>query len=92
MSRRRDPRGSSRSHAAAFRALAIDSLTLDTAVKLIGAHPVRAYDAIQLAGAMRLRTEYQQAGLAPPIFVSSDGDMHWTPCIIRDPFYPLSVD
>jgi len=58
--------------AADFRVLAIDSATLDSAVKLIGTHPVRAYDAIQLAAALRLRTEYELAGLPPPIFVSSD--------------------
>jgi predicted nucleic acid-binding protein len=52
--------------------LAIDSTTLDTAVKLVGAHAIRAYDAIQLAGAIRLRAEYERAGLPPPIFVSSD--------------------
>ena len=58
--------------AVAFRVLAIDSVTLDTAVKLIGTHPVRAYDAIQPSAALRLRTEYELAGLPPPIFVSSD--------------------
>ena len=59
-------------YALAFRALAIDTATPDAAVKLIGTHPVRAYDAIQLATALRLRTEYELAGLPPPIFVSSD--------------------
>jgi hypothetical protein len=39
---------------------------------LTGAHPLRAYDAIQLAAALRLRTEYDLAGLPPPVFVSSD--------------------
>ena len=58
-------------YAVAFRAMAIDAATLDTAVKLIGTHPVRAYDAIQLAAALRLRTEYELAGLPPPIFVSA---------------------
>jgi hypothetical protein len=59
-------------YAAAFRALAIDSATLDTAIKLIGTHPVRAYDAIQLAAGLRLLAEYELAGLPPPVFVSSD--------------------
>jgi uncharacterized protein len=59
-------------YAVVFRVLAIDSTTLDTAVNLVGAHAIRAYDAIQLAGAIRLRAEYERAGLPPPIFVSSD--------------------
>lgn len=58
--------------AVAFRVLTIDSATLDSAIKLIGTHPVRAYDAIQLAAALRLRTEYERVGLPPLIFVSSD--------------------
>ena len=56
----------------AFHVLAIDSVLLDAAVKLTGAHPIRAYDAIQLATALRLRTEYELTGLPPPVFVSSD--------------------
>jgi hypothetical protein len=45
---------------------------LELAVRLTGAHPLRAYDAIQLATALRLRAEYESAGLLPPVFVSSD--------------------
>jgi predicted nucleic acid-binding protein len=59
-------------YAVAFRVLAVDSVILDSAVKLVGAHPIRAYDALQLGGAIRLRAEYERAGLLPPVFVSSD--------------------
>jgi predicted nucleic acid-binding protein len=58
--------------AVAFRVLAIDSTVLDSAIRLVGAHPIRAYDAIQFAAALRLRTEYELAGLLPPVFVSGD--------------------
>ena len=58
--------------AVAFRVLTTDSAVLDAALKLSGAHPIRAYDAIQLASALRLRAEYESAGLPPPVFVSSD--------------------
>lgn len=58
--------------AVTFRVLAIDVTVLDSAIRLIGAHPIRAYDAIQLAAALRLRTEYELAELPPPVFVSGD--------------------
>lgn len=35
-------------------------------------HPLRAYDAVQLACALQVREDVQAAGLAVPIFVSAD--------------------
>jgi predicted nucleic acid-binding protein len=58
--------------AVAFRVVATDSAILDAALRLIGVHPIRAYDAVQLATALRLGAEYASAGLAPPVFVSAD--------------------
>jgi hypothetical protein len=58
--------------AVAFRVLTLDSTILDAAIRLIGVHPIRAYDAIQLATALRLGTEYDTAGLPPPVFVCAD--------------------
>ena len=58
--------------ATSFRVLALDTRIVDQAARLVGDHPLRAYDAVPLAVAMRLRDEYQAAGLAPPVFVSSD--------------------
>ncbi len=58
--------------AVAFRVLTVDAVVLDLAVRLTGTHPLRAYDSIQLSAALRLRAEYELAGLPPPVFVSSD--------------------
>jgi hypothetical protein len=58
--------------AVAFRVLTLDSAVLDAAARLIGDHPIRAYDAIQLATALRLAAEYDSAGLPPPVFVCAD--------------------
>jgi predicted nucleic acid-binding protein len=38
-------------------------------------HPLRAYDAIQLACALTVRDDALQAGVDPPIFVSADTEL-----------------
>lgn len=38
-------------------------------------HPLRAYDAIQLACALTARDDALRAQIAPPIFVSADADL-----------------
>ncbi|NUQ63070.1 MAG: type II toxin-antitoxin system VapC family toxin [Pirellulales bacterium] len=58
--------------AVAFRVLTLDSAMLDAAARLIGVHPILAYDAIQLATALRLGSEYDSARLPPPVFVCAD--------------------
>jgi len=45
---------------------------LDTAKALLDGHPLRAYDAIQLAGCLVLRAA---AGMDQPVFVCADRDL-----------------
>ncbi|HEU5441078.1 MAG TPA: type II toxin-antitoxin system VapC family toxin [Ktedonobacterales bacterium] len=42
---------------------------------LCTAHPLRAYDAIQIAGALTARDDALQAGVDPPIFISADAQL-----------------
>ncbi|MDX2040577.1 MAG: type II toxin-antitoxin system VapC family toxin [Acidobacteriota bacterium] len=39
---------------------------------LLGRHPLRAYDAVQLASALQARTAALSVGVAAPIFLSAD--------------------
>jgi len=44
----------------------------DAAMQLANTHALRAYDAVQLAAALKIRHERQNAGLAPPTLISAD--------------------
>lgn len=46
-----------------------------TAANLCRVHPLRAYDAIQLACALQARDDARVAGVAAPIFVTADNDL-----------------
>jgi uncharacterized protein len=45
---------------------------LDQAMRLANAHSLRAYDAVQLAAALKIRQERQDAGLSPVTLISAD--------------------
>ena len=45
---------------------------LDQAMLLVAIHPLRAYDALQLAGALFLHDQRLADGLAAPVFICAD--------------------
>ena len=47
----------------------LSDLILDTAIGLVDRYPLRAYDAVQLAGCVALKTT---SGAQEPVFVSAD--------------------
>lgn len=55
-----------------YRILEVDRTLTDRAGDLITQQPLRAYDAIQLAAALRLKSTLNQAQLPDPIFLTSD--------------------
>lgn len=50
-------------------------MTIDTARQLANKHPLRAYDAIQLATAWLINQELQKAGKSPLLFVAADDQL-----------------
>ena len=44
----------------------------DEAMRLANTHTLRAYDAVQLAAALKIRQEHQDAGFAPVTLISAD--------------------
>jgi uncharacterized protein len=56
-----------------FRLLPVHDVLLNEAMRLVASHPLRAYDAVQLAAALDLQAQRQAfGGLSPPIFLSAD--------------------
>jgi predicted nucleic acid-binding protein len=55
-----------------FRSIPADAAVLDEAMRLVAIHPLRAYDAIQLAIAMALKAQNLVVGAAEPTFISAD--------------------
>lgn len=55
-----------------YHLVSIRRVILNRAMRLVAAHQLRAYDAIQLASALRLRARRLAHGLPPPTFVSAD--------------------
>ncbi len=51
----------------------VNDATINQAVELIQRHPLRAYDAVQLATALRLDRVLRDNRLPPVTFVSADG-------------------
>ena len=41
-------------------------------MRLANTHTLRAYDAVQLAAALKIRQEHQNAGFAPVTLISAD--------------------
>jgi predicted nucleic acid-binding protein len=55
-----------------YTRLPVSDATINLAVELIQRHPLRAYDAVQLATALRLNQVLQDNRLPPLTFVSAD--------------------
>jgi predicted nucleic acid-binding protein len=58
-----------------FITVVVDAALYTRAADLCVAHPLRAYDAVQLACAITARDETIAAGLPQPIFVCADADL-----------------
>jgi len=50
----------------------IDRVLIESAGQLVGKHPLRAYDAVQLASALRILPAFVQAKTISLMFVSAD--------------------
>jgi uncharacterized protein len=55
-----------------YQVVELDRQLAETAGSLVRTHPLRAYDAMQLAAALRVRDFFAQAGGVEPLFLSSD--------------------
>jgi predicted nucleic acid-binding protein len=55
-----------------YRIVEITSAVLDRAMDLVEAHPLRAYDAVQLASALDINRRRLTRGLPPIVLVSCD--------------------
>jgi len=84
--RRRETSITSKNHTDALKAFSEDSLTqyrfidfdtiiADRAGELLDRHPLRAYDAIQLASALRINEVLTTANLSSPTFLSADNKL-----------------
>ena len=56
----------------AYPVVTLDEVILERAEELLVAHPLRAYDAVQLASALTITTRLLASGLESTIFVSAD--------------------
>jgi len=61
-----------RNWSAQYEIVEMKSLLVDETRALLERHPLRAYDAIQLASAMHANRILKAAGKPPPIFLSAD--------------------
>lgn len=59
-----------------FHVVVVDGDLLDRAMSLVAAHPLRAYDAVQLAAAIQVHLHQLPFGLPAPILVSSDDELN----------------
>jgi predicted nucleic acid-binding protein len=50
----------------------VDRSLIESAGQLVGKHPLRAYDAVQLASALRILPAFAQAKTIALMFVSAD--------------------
>jgi uncharacterized protein len=55
-----------------YRILELDQTLIQQAGELVNEHPLRAYDAVQLASALRLQISLRQAQLPGLVFLSAD--------------------
>jgi predicted nucleic acid-binding protein len=55
-----------------FLLVDLNAVIIQDAMRLVGIHPLRAYDALQLAVALDLKTRRSGSGLESPTFVSAD--------------------
>jgi predicted nucleic acid-binding protein len=59
-----------------YQVLTVTPSILQWARELVARHPLRAYDAVQLAAALFLKGQHDQLGLPAPIFLSADQDLN----------------
>jgi hypothetical protein len=59
-----------------FRLIAATPAILDHAMDLVAKHPLRAYDAVQLASALHLRSQCVALAMPAPTFVSADQELN----------------
>jgi predicted nucleic acid-binding protein len=64
---------------ALFRTIAPIPLILNRAMDLVTVHPLRGYDAVQLATGLYLQAQQLAAGMAAPIFLSADQNLNSAP-------------
>ena len=55
-----------------YQVVEVNRQLVEAAGELVLAHPLRAYDAVQLAAALQIHAAFSQAGAAPLVFVSAD--------------------
>jgi predicted nucleic acid-binding protein len=55
-----------------YQVVELDRALAEAAGQLVVKHPLRAYDAVQLASALRVQSVFAQAGLASPVFLTAD--------------------
>jgi uncharacterized protein len=55
-----------------YRTLELDRTLADLAGQLVDQYALRAYDAVQLASALRVQTVLRQAQLPPLVFLAAD--------------------
>ena len=58
-----------------LQSIPVGTAVLSDAMRLITAHPLRAYDAVQLAAALYLQTRNAASGMSAPAFLASDRDL-----------------
>ena len=56
-----------------YQVLPITRALVTQAGLVLERHPLRAYDAVHLAGALAVRRQLRQRGMPPPQFVAADG-------------------
>ena len=59
-----------------FRSIAPAPAILDQAMSLVAKHPLRAYDAVQLASALHLQSQCVALAMPAPAFVSADQNLN----------------
>ncbi len=58
-----------------YRFIELDTPIIDLAGELLDRHPLRAYDAVQLASALRINQVLGTANLSVPTFLSADNHL-----------------
>jgi uncharacterized protein len=59
-----------------YTVIEITPALFDDAMRLANTHALRAYDAVQLATALKIHQQRQEAGFGPVTLVSSDHDLN----------------
>ncbi|MDQ2799068.1 MAG: type II toxin-antitoxin system VapC family toxin [Armatimonadota bacterium] len=60
----------------AYTAVFVTNGLVQRAIDLVQHHPLRGFDAVQLASALQVKAECAALGIPVPIFVSADNDLN----------------